>query len=126
MPNVRTTQILAPEKSILAFPDHYVNVTGKISYANLASMAKADTDFGGAKTLKKGTVVCIADDGAITAAESSTQGNGVVFNTVKLDDYTSGVDEYINVTVLVHGFVRKDRLDGATNLNAPLIYVVAE
>lgn len=125
MPNVRTTQILAPEKSILAFPDHYVNVTGKISYANLASMAKADTDFGGAKTLKKGTVVCIADDGAITKAESA-KGNGVVFNTVKLDDYTSGVDEYINVTVLVHGFVRKDRLDGATNLNAPLIYVVAE
>ena len=125
MPNVRTTQILAPEKSILAFPDHYVNVTGKIAYADLASMAKADTDFGGANTLKKGTVVCIADDGAITAAESS-KGNGVVFNTVKLDDYTSGVDEYINVTVLVHGFVRKDRLDGATNLNAPLIYVVAE
>ena len=125
MPNVRTTQILAPEKSILAFPDHYVNVTGKISYANLASMAKADTDFGGANTLKKGTVVCIADDGAITAAESA-KGNGVVFNTVKLDDYTSGVDEYINVTVLVHGFVRKDRLDGATHLNAPLIYVVAE
>ena len=125
MPNVRTTQILAPEKSILAFPDHYVNVTGKISYANLASMAKADTDFGGAKTLKKGTVVCIADDGAITVAESS-KGNGVVFNTVKLDDYTSGVDGYINVTVLVHGFVRKDRLDGATNLNAPLIYVVAK
>ena len=125
MPNVRTTQILAPEKSILAFPDHYVNVTGKISYANLASMAKADTDFGRANTLKKGTVVCIADDGAITKAESA-KGNGVVFNTVKLDDYTSGVDEYINVTVLVHGFVRKDRLDGATNLNAPLIYVVAE
>ena len=125
MPNVRTTQILAPEKSILAFPDHYVNVTGKISYANLASMAKADTDFGGANTLKKGTVVCIADDGAITAAESA-KGNGVVFNTVKRDDYTCGVDEYINVTVLVHGFVRKDRLDGATNLNAPLIYVVAE
>ena len=50
----------------------------------------------------------------------------IVFNTIKVNDYDSGTDDYINVTVLIHGFVRKDRLKDAANLNAPLIHIVAQ
>ena len=62
-------------------------------------------------------------DGVVTVAGSG-EGNGIVFNTIKLDDYDEDTDPYVNVAVLVHGFVRKDRLDGAENLNSQLIHVV--
>lgn len=122
MPNLKTTHILAPEKSFLAFPDHYVNVVGKIAYSVLATFTT--TDPAGNKALLAGQVVALAEDGTITKSADGT-GNAVVFNTVKLDDYES-IDEYVNVTVLVHGFVRKDRLKDAANLDAPLIHVIAQ
>ena len=126
MPNLNTKKILAPEKTFLAFPDHYVNVTAKIAYSELTT-----TDPAGNKALLAGQVVALADDGTVTksaAAASSTKatGNAIVFNTVKLDDYTENTDDYVNVTVLVHGFVRKDRLKDADNLDAPLIHVIAQ
>lgn len=130
MPKLRSKKILAPEKEILAFPDHYVNLPGTITYANLKAMAVADDDFEGAKTLKKGTVIAFAENGNVTkaAAGSSTAaatGNAIVFNTIKLDDFDE-TDVAINVAVLVHGFVRKDRLVGADNLDTKntLIHVV--
>nr|DAZ44432.1 MAG TPA: hypothetical protein [Caudoviricetes sp.] len=130
MPKLRSKKILAPEKEILAFPDHYVNLPGTITYANLKTMAVADDDFEGAKTLKKGTVVAFDEDGNVTAAAAGSStaaatGNGIVFNTIKLDDFDE-TDVAINVAVLVHGFVRKDRLVGADNLDAKntLIHVV--
>lgn len=125
MPKLRSKKILAPEKQILAFPDHYVNLPGKIAYAALKAAAAVDADFEGAKTLKKGTVVKLDADGNVTIPEAETaDGNGIVFNTIKLDDYDEGTDPYINVAVLVHGFVRKDRLVGAENLKSELIHVV--
>ena len=123
MPKLRGKKILAPEKQILAFPDHYVTLPGKIAIAALKSAAKADDDFDGANTLKKGVVVKMDGDGVVTVAGSS-EGNGIVFNTIKLDDYDEDTDPFVNVAVLVHGFVRKDRLDGADNLNSQLIHVV--
>ena len=124
MPKLRGKKILAPEKEILAFPDHYVALPGKIAIATLNSMGKADADFDGAKTLKKGTVVKMDADGNVTAAGAS-DGNGIVFNTIKVDDYDADTDPYVNVAVLVHGFVRADRLDGADKLKAnDLIHVV--
>lgn len=130
MPKLRSKKILAPEKEILAFPDHYVNLPGTITYANLKTMAVADDDFEGAKTLKKGTVVAFDEDGNVTAAAAGSStaaatGNGIVFNTIKLDDFDE-TDVAINVAVLVHGFVRKDRLVGAANLDTKntLIHVV--
>ena len=110
-------------KQILAFPDHYVTLPGKIAIAVLKQAAKADADFDGVKTLKKGVVVKMDGDGVVTVAGSG-EGNGIVFNTIKLDDYDEDTDPYVNVAVLVHGFVRKDRLDGADNLNSQLIHVV--
>lgn len=124
MPKLRTKKILAPEKQILAFPDHYVNLPGKIAYAALKAAAAVDADFEGAKTLKKGTVVKLDADGNVTIPEAAGEGNGIVFNTIKLDDYDADTDPYINVAVLVHGFVRKDRLVGAENLKSELIHVV--
>ena len=123
MPKLRGKKILAPEKQILAFPDHYVTLPGKIAIADLKSSAKADADFDGAKTLKKGVVVKMDADGNVQVA-TAADGNGIVFNTIKADDYDADTDPYVNVAVLVHGFVRKDRLDGADNLNSQLIHVV--
>ena len=125
MPKLRGKKILAPEKEILAFPDHYVTLPGKIAYATLKSVAAADRDFDGVKTLKKGTVVKMDGDGNVTIPSEAADGNGIVFNTIKLDDYDEGTDPYVNVAVLVHGFVRADRLVGATKLKAnDLIHVV--
>ena len=123
MPKLRGKKILAPEKEILAFPDHYVTLPGKIAIADLKSSAAEDADFEGAKTLKKGTVVKMDGDGNVTVA-SAADGNGIVFNTIKLDDYDEDTDPYVNVAVLVHGFVRKDRLVGADKLKSELIHVV--
>ena len=123
MPKLRGKKILAPEKQILAFPDHYVTLPGRIAIADLKSSAKADTDFDGAKTLKKGVVVKMDADGNVQAA-TAADGNGIVFNTIKADDYDTDTDPYVNVAVLVHGFVRKDRLDGADKLKSELIHVV--
>ena len=123
MPKLRGKKILAPEKQILAFPDHYVTLPGKIAIADLKSSAKADTDFDGAKTLKKGVVVKMDADGNVQVA-TAADGNGIVFNTIKADDYDADTDPYVNVAVLVHGFVRKDRLDGADKLKSELIHVV--
>lgn len=124
MPKLRTKKILPPERQFLAFPDHYVNLPGKIAYAALKAAAAVDADFEGAKTLKKGTVVKLDADGNVTIPEAAGEGNGIVFNTIKLDDYDADTDPYINVAVLVHGFVRKDRLVGAENLKSELIHVV--
>ena len=123
MPKLRGKKILAPEKQILAFPDHYVTLPGKIAYATLKQAATEDADFDNAKTLKKGVVVKMDGDGVVTVAGAG-EGNGIVFNTIKADDYDADTDPYVNVAVLVHGFVRKDRLDGAENLNSQLIHVV--
>ena len=123
MPKLRGKKILAPEKQILAFPDHYVTLPGKIAIADLKSSAKADADFDGALTLKKGVVVKMDADGVVKVA-TAADGNGIVFNTIKLDDYDEDTDPYVNVAVLVHGFVRKDRLDGADKLKSELIHVV--
>ena len=123
MPKLRGKKILAPEKQILAFPDHYVTLPGKIAIADLKSSAKADADFDGAKTLKKGVVVKMDADGQVKVA-TAADGNGIVFNTIKADDYDADTDPFVNVAVLVHGFVRKDRLDGADKLKSELIHVV--
>lgn len=123
MPKLNTKKILAPEKSILAFPDHYVAITGKIAYSVLKTFST--TDPAGNKALVAGQVVALAEDGTITKSASAT-GNAIVFNTVKLDDYDENTDTNVNVTVLVHGFVRKDRLKDAANLSAPLIHVIAQ
>ena len=123
MPKLRGKKILAPEKQILAFPDHYVTLPGKIAIADLKSSAKADADFDGAKTLKKGVVVKMDADGQVKVA-TAADGNGIVFNTIKADDYDADTDPFVNVAVLVHGFVRKDRLVGAEHLKSELIHVV--
>ena len=123
MPKLRGKKILAPEKQILPFPDHYVTLPGKIAIADLKSSAKADADFDGALTLKKGVVVKMDADGQVKVA-TAADGNGIVFNTIKADDYDADTDPFVNVAVLVHGFVRKDRLDGADKLKSELIHVV--
>lgn len=121
MPKLKSKKILAPEKQFLAFPDHYVNLPGKIAFAELAKLATTDADTYGEKSGKiiaRGTLVHMDEDGNVTKPTYSktvtdgTKANAVLFNTIDIEDYDEKTDPYVNAAVLVHGFVRKDRLLG--------------
>lgn len=121
MPKLKSKKILAPEKQFLAFPDHYVNLPGKIAFEELAKLATTDADTYGEKSGKviaRGTLVHMNEDGVVTkptftaAAANGTKANAVLFNTIDIEDYDVVTDPYVNAAVLVHGFVRKDRLIG--------------
>ena len=129
MPKLQTRQYLAPEPQFLAFPDHYVNIPGKIEFAELAklyaSMSKAEqqklanvyTDS--TKVLPRGLAVHIDGDGKVTApvagSETATavKPNAILFNTIEFGKYDETTDPVINASILVHGFVRADRLFGS-------------
>lgn len=120
MPKLNTYQVFKPEQDFLAFPDHYVNLVGFIAYADLAGLAEEDAS--GKLVIKRGTVVKMDADGKVTKA--SQDGNGIIFDTIEIGKYDEG-DVQVNATVLVHGFVRKDRLTNADDLKAnDLIHVV--
>lgn len=121
MPKLRTKKILPPERQFLAFPDHYVNLPGKIAFAELAKLATTDEATYGEKSGKviaRGTLVHMDEDGNVTKPTYSktvtdgTKANAVLFNTIDIEDYDEKTDPYVNAAVLVHGFVRKDRLIG--------------
>ena len=135
MPKLRTKKILPPERQFLAFPDHYVNLPGKIAFAELAKLATTDEATYGEKSGKviaRGTLVHMDADGnvtkptATTAVTGGTKANAVLFNTIDIEDFDEDTDPYVNAAVLVHGFVRKDRLIGdKENLDfSDLIHVV--
>lgn len=121
MPKLKSKKILAPEKQFLAFPDHYVNLPGKIAFEELAKLATTDVATYGEKSGKviaRGTLVHMNEDGVVTKPTYSktvtdgTKANAVLFNTIDIEDYDKKTDPYVNAAVLVHGFVRKDRLIG--------------
>lgn len=121
MPKLKSKKILAPEKQFLAFPDHYVNLPGKIAFAELAKLATTDVDTYGEKSGKviaRGTLVYMDAYGNVSKPTYSktvtdgTKANAVLFNTIDIADYDKVTDPYVNAAVLVHGFVRKDRLIG--------------
>lgn len=131
MPKIKTEKIFAPKKTFLAIPDHYVNLTGLLAFAELAKLKT--TDGAGNNVIEAGTVVNMTADGTVTKPtyvtstnESGTKGNAIIFNEIDVDDYTSGVDDKITATVMVHGYVRKDRLTGydATTFENKQIYVL--
>lgn len=145
MPKLQQRKYLAPEPQFLAFPDHYVNIPGKIEFAELAKLyatltseektklEKIYTDS--TKVLPRGLAVHIDEDGKVTspaAAVASTSAevkpNAVLFNTIEFDKYDKNTDTEINAAILVHGFVRKDRLYGTkkADLDNKLIYVVSK
>lgn len=115
MPKLRTKKILPPERQFLAFPDHYVNLPGKIAFAELAKLATTDEATYGEKSGKviaRGTLVHMDADGVVTQPSATAKANAVLFNTIDIEDYDEKTDPYVNAAVLVHGFVRKDRLIG--------------
>ena len=121
MPKLRTKKILPPERQFLAFPDHYVNLPGKIAFDELAKLATTDVATYGEKSGKviaRGTLVHMDAAGNVTkptftaAAAKGTKANAVLFNTIDIEDYDKVTDPYVNAAILVHGFVRKDRLLG--------------
>lgn len=121
MPKLNTYKVFKPEQDFLAFPDHYVNLVGFIAYADLEGLAEADAS--GKQVIKRGTVVNMTADGKVTAAAEGN-GNGIIFDSIEIAKYDAG-DVQVNATVLVHGFVRKDRLTNGENLaENGLIHVV--
>lgn len=142
MPKLQTRQYLAPEPQFLAFPDHYVNLPGKIEFAELAklyaSMSKDETQklanvyTDSTKVLPRGLAVHIDGDGKVTApvagAETATavKPNAVLFNTIEFGKYDKATDTEVNAAILVHGFVRADRLFGSekANLDNAMICIV--
>lgn len=135
MPKLRTKKILPPERQFLAFPDHYVNLPGKIAFAELAKLKTTNAEVYGdksGKVIARGTLVHMDADGVVTKPTYSktvtdgTKANAILFNTIDFEGLDAVTDPYVNAAVLVHGFVRKDRLIGDTeNLDfGDLIHVV--
>lgn len=145
MPKLQQRKYLAPEPQFLAFPDHYVNIPGKIEFAELAklyaTMSKAETQklanvyTDSTKVLPRGLAVHIDGDGKVTSPKAATEAgndgvtpNAVLFNTIDYKKYDSTTDPVINASILVHGFVRADRLFGSekANLDNAMVYVVSK
>ena len=142
MPKLQTRQYLAPEPQFLAFPDHYVNLPGKIEFAELAklyaSMSEDETQklanvyTDSTKVLPRGLAVHIDGDGKVTAPAagsetvSAVKPNAVLFNTIEFGKYDKATDTEVNAAILVHGFVRADRLFGSekANLDNAMICIV--
>ena len=142
MPKLQTRKYLAPEPQILAFPDHYVNVPGKIEFDDLAKLyatiqagekTKMQNIYTDAtKVLPRGLAVHIDGDGKVTAPVAAATGveavkpNAVLFDTIEFGKYEKATDTQVNAAILVHGFVRADRLIGKekANLDNAMIYVV--
>lgn len=142
MPKLQTRQYLAPEPQFLAFPDHYVNLPGKIEFAELAklyaSMSKDETQklanvyTDSTKVLPRGLAVHIDGDGKVTAPAAGSETvtavkpNAVLFNTIEFGKYDEATDTEVNAAILVHGFVRADRLFGSekANLDNAMICIV--
>lgn len=140
MPKLQTRQYLAPEPQFLAFPDHYVNLPGKIEFAELAKLyASMSTDeqqklanvyTDSTKVLPRGLAVHIDGDGKVIAPVAGTatavKPNAVLFNTIDYKKYDETTDPVINASILVHGFVRADRLFGSekANLDNAMICIV--
>lgn len=143
MPKLQTRQYLAPEPQFLAFPDHYVNLPGKIEFDELAKLyATLSTDeqqkianvyTDSARVLPRGLAVHIDGDGKVTAPAAAVpdvagavKPNAVLFNTIDYKKYDETTDPVINASILVHGFVRADRLFGSekANLDNAMICIV--
>ena len=101
--------------------------------SGVASVKNTKADAAGNQVIKRGTLVNMDADGVVKKCTSTLKPNAIIFNTIKIAEFDS-VDEHINATVLVHGFVRADRLT-LLDANAtvallkaenPMIYVVTK
>lgn len=145
MPKLQTRQYLAPEPQFLAFPDHYVNIPGKIAFEDLAKLyatltSEEKTKLGkiytdSTKVLPRGLAVHMDADGKVTAPAAAVpegaaevKPNAVLFNTIEFGKYDEATDKQVNAAILVHGFVRADRLFGSekANLDNAMVYVVSK
>lgn len=140
MPKLQTRQYLAPEPQFLAFPDHYVNIPGKIEFAELEKLLNTlqpneeekMKNVYSKEVLPRGLVVHIDGDGKVTApaagSETATavKPNAVLFDTVEIYKHDEATDTQVNAAILVHGFVRADRLFGSekANLDNAMICIV--
>jgi hypothetical protein len=140
MPKLQTRQYLAPEPQFLAFPDHYVNIPGKIEFAELekllntlqpAEKAKMKNVYS-KEVLPRGLAVHIDGDGKVTAPVAGSETvtavkpNAILFDTIEIYKHDEVTDTQVNASILVHGFVRADRLFGSekANLDNAMICVV--
>ena len=102
MVRVKETAFGNPMKSIVKFPDHYVATTARIKKLNCVQ------DDSGRYLIKAGT--CLKDgltngggEAGATPCTASDTFDSIVMN----DEYLAPGEEFVNVTILIHGFVRK-------------------
>lgn len=145
MPKLQTRQYLAPEPQFLAFPDHYVTIPGKIAFEDLAKLyaTLTETEKGqlaniytdSTNVLPRGLAVHMDADGKVTAPAAAVpegaaevKPNAVLFNTIEFGKYDEATDTEVNAAILVHGFVRNDRLYGTkkADLDNNMIYIVSK
>lgn len=114
--NVQETNFSNPMKKIFKFPDHYVAITALFPAKNAVDLGRAD----GRKGIKAGTVVkgALTNPKALQAVAAGTSSAGTTFDGVVVNDevapfgtnVSSSSNEYILVTVCIHGFLRKGAL----------------
>lgn len=92
---IRTTEVLAPQKHILAMPDHYVNIGFRVEKATAAGGMVTQDENTGRFMVRAGTPYPANDATAI----------GLVFN-----DYDV-TDEDKNIAVMIHGFVQRKNVE---------------
>ena len=145
MPKLQTRQYLAPEPQFLAVPDHYVTIPGKIAFEDLAKLYATLTEIekgqlaniytDSTNVLPRGLAVHMDADGKVTAPAAAVpegaaevKPNAVLFNTIEFGKYDEATDTEVNAAILVHGFVRADRLFGSekANLDNAMVYVVSK
>lgn len=91
-------------KSITAIPDHYVVLPGRIAASNAVTVD-------GKSVIPAGMCVSNATSGGRASgltplATAATKFDGVIVNTEEV----VANEDYVNVSVLVHGFVRSGAL----------------
>ncbi|EKN67487.1 hypothetical protein P9E76_01520 [Schinkia azotoformans] len=97
------------KKSILKFPDHYVNLTVTVSDAGI--VANAD----GKKIVPAGTIIgggFLASESVAAVKKNGTGAEGVLFNDV---DVTYGP---ASGAAMIHGFVALNKLPEAPTADA--------
>ena len=118
MANVRVTEssFVNRKKNIVAIPDHYVALPAQIAATNAVTED-------GKKIIKAGTCVTNASSltgrqtGLTPCAAGTMTFDGVIFNDVEV---LTG-ETTVNVTVLIHGFVKYAALKPVVIATVPTV-----
>lgn len=108
---VKETTFGNPIKSIVKFPDHYVATTAIIKKTKAVQDAEGRYYIPAGTCLKDGLTNGNTTTGASPCAKDSGDNSIDKFDSVVMnDEYFATGEDTVNVTILIHGFVRKKAL----------------